>query len=134
MRISALLLVSVFLFAFQCNDEAFLENTYLERCHAEKETVKTVRNKQGIVSNYSPRDTTWVILSVPGDDRELFYDSQDVGVLCKLPDSLKIHGLNVIFSGDLKTYDGELEPVFPGHTMYYLSITSLTERVDSQIP
>ena len=93
-----------------------------------------MKNKPGIVSNYHfPRDTVWVILSAPGEN-EVFYDSQDVGVVCNFPDSLKIHGLNVTFSGDLKIYDGELKPLFPGDTLYHLLVTNIAHRVDVRIP
>ena len=64
---SILLWIPVFLFVFTCNDDVSLENAYPEPCHPEKETVKTVQNKQGIVSNYHfPRDTVWVILYCSG--------------------------------------------------------------------
>ena len=81
----------------------------------------------------SPVIPSGLYYTAPGDN-EVFYDSQDVGVVCNFPDSLKVHGLNVTFSGDLKVYDGELKPLFPGDTLYHLLITNIAHRVDDRMP
>lgn len=52
------------------------------------------------------------------------YDSQDIGIVCNLPDNFKIEGLKILFSGNYYKCE-EFTPLIPGQKYYYLELTKI---------
>jgi len=58
------------------------------------------------------------------------YDSQDIGIVCNLPDNFKTEDLKILFSGNYYKCE-EFTPLIPGQKYYYLELTkikSITEE------
>lgn len=54
------------------------------------------------------------------------YDSQDIGIACNLPDSFKIEGFEILFSGNYYPCNA-FSPSIPGQTYYFLDITKIKQ-------
>lgn len=58
------------------------------------------------------------------------YDSQNIGIVCNLPDNFKTENLKILFSGNYYKCE-EFTPLIPGQKYYYLELTkikSITEE------
>jgi len=53
------------------------------------------------------------------------YDSQDIGILCSVPENFKTDGLEVVFGADYYHYNGEELPEPAGVTYYYLELKKI---------
>ena len=92
-------------------------------CGESTKVLKSVAGQKGIVRYNSNEQKHTIVVTIPNT-----YDSQDIGVVCNLPDNLKIDGLSVTFDGDYRQYDKIPSVKVGGQTFYYLVISSLTFR------
>ncbi|MGV3561366.1 MAG: hypothetical protein ACO1O2_24630 [Larkinella arboricola] len=83
-------------------------------------TLKKVRDREGVIAFNSIENKYSINTHVAGT-----YDSQGIGFLCNLPDSLKQNGRLVHFDGHYYKYDEGRTPNVGGTTYYYLKITNL---------
>lgn len=100
-----------------------------EKCDPRKKTVKTATNTKAVVSVLDSRHPDiWVLVSEEGiiGSSHPTYDGPDIVVPCNLPDSLKVMGQKVLFSGELKPSCDDFEPGFS--IIYYSNLQSIKTR------
>lgn len=105
-----ILLSSLFLFS-GCEDDFF-------PCQLGKPIGK-VSNEKGIIWYNSSTQSYAVYYSVAGS-----YDTQLVGFICNITDSLRKDGLEITFSGNYYPYN-EKEPAIWGQEYYTLELTKI---------
>jgi len=90
-------------------------------CDSNRRTVMTVNDLTGRLS-YSNELEKWVINApIPGT-----IDGLRTGIICgDISGDLKIHGLSVIFSGELKDSNGYPKPQLGGQEIYYVRPTKM---------
>ena len=100
-----------------------------EKCDPRKKTVKTATNSKARISVLdSCHPDIWVLVSEEGiiGSKYPAYDGPDIVVPCNLPDSLKVMGRKVLFSGKLKPSCNDFEPGFS--IVYYTNLQSIKTR------
>ena len=87
-----------------------------EICDINRTTILVATDLVGQVG-YNKEMAKWVInVSIPGT-----YDGVRTCIVCgDIPGDLKIQGLSVVFSGDLKDSNGYPRPQLGGQEIYYV--------------
>ena len=102
-----LITVICFMSATSCNDDNIQDGQggcQYDGCDLRRQTIKIATNASGRISVLAKYPDIWAIVSeegIIGEDDPSF-DGPDIVVICSLPDSMKVIGLQVIFSGELK--------------------------------
>lgn len=87
------------------------------------QVIKTVKDQNGTV-RFNARENRYAIyVSIP-----ITYDSQDLGFVCHLPDSLRKEGLSIIFDGKYHTYEKDRLPPLGGQVYYYLTLDKVRRK------
>ncbi|MCE7042057.1 hypothetical protein [Dyadobacter sp. CY312] len=94
-----------------------------QECRSDEKMVKSVNNQNGIIFYHAGEEKYGISYGITGT-----YDSVDVGFLCEIPDSLQQTGLQVVFSGNLFSFDKKPPAILAGQTYYYLDVTDLKLR------
>lgn len=122
-------LIQLFLISsiFACKDDVQIQDgCQYNGCDLKRQTIKLADNAAGRINVLSKHPDTWVIVSeegIIGEDGPI-YDGPDIVVICNLPDSLKVIGLQVIFSGELKDSCGDFDTWVSKN--YYCSPSQIT--------
>lgn len=91
----------------------------LIRCDL-KNLVKTATQASGTIWFDSQAQAYAIFSGIDGT-----YDSQDIGVVCNLPDNYKKEGTKVVFNG--KYFENKsLTPQIPGQEYYNLELTKIS--------
>ena len=108
-EISTLSFLQYLLVAYQTLEPQGPNN--LADCEAPGAVVKTANDVQGRISVLdTAHPDLWVIVREQGiiGNPNPIYDGPDIILPCNLPDSLKRQDVNVLFSGELRQYQGSL--------------------------
>lgn len=90
-------------------------------CGVPNSSVKKVSGQAGKVYYNTYEKAYTIVVTIPGT-----FDSQDIGVLCNIPQELKTDGLSVKFDGEYRKYDKQPSVVIGGQKFYYLLLSKVT--------
>ncbi len=99
------ILILFMLLVLSCNNNV-KDSCEYTGCDPQRQTIKIAYEAKGRVEVFSQKfPDLWVIVSEEGiiGDNNAIFDGPDVVIICNLPDSMKIMGRKVIFSGELKS-------------------------------
>lgn len=105
----------------------------LADCEAPGAVIKTANQVRGRISVLdTAHPDLWVIVSEQGiiGNPNPIYDGPDIVLPCNLPDSLKRQDVNVLFSGELRQYQGLLTTWTS--TLYNSRLTAIKVRYGSK--
>jgi hypothetical protein len=88
-----------------------------------KDIIKIVKNTTGTIRYSTFEKAYLVVVIIPNT-----IDSQDIGVVCNLPSSLKSDGIVISFGGEYRKYDKQPIKIFGGQTFYYLKLTKIVKK------
>jgi len=85
--------------------------------------VKDVSDLEGTVWFNSSTNSYAIYVSIPGS-----YDSQDVGIVCNLPEKYQVDGLKIVFNGKYFIYEKDVLLTPSGQTYYYLELSNIRSK------
>ena len=127
-KLNLMMLFVGLLFCISCQDaELTLGEEGLD-CGSSSKVVKKVKNQEGRLLYSEAEKRHIIVVTVPNT-----IDSQDVGVICNVPEEIDTSNLNgsgmmVVFSGKYKTYDKTPAQMFGGDTYYYLIVDKIKTK------
>lgn len=83
--------------------------------------IKTSKNVEGTIWFNQSLNVYAIYIGISGT-----YDSQDVGIVCNLPDKYKVDGQKILFSGNYAKYDKDVAQKIPGQTFYIIELTKIS--------
>ncbi len=84
------------------------------------EKLHSAKEREGILHYNEDYQMAQISYHIPGS-----YDAVEIGILCEVPDELKLEYQKVIFNGDYYRYDGDELPLPAGSEPYYLNIRKI---------
>lgn len=92
----------------------------LESCNLSN-IIKTTSDTKGTMYFNSSLNSYAIYVGIEGT-----YDSQDVGIVCNLPEKYKVDGQKIIFSGNYSKYDKVVQQQIPGQTYYNIELIRIS--------
>lgn len=86
--------------------------------------IKTTPNVEGTIWFNSSLNSYAIYVGITGS-----YDSQDVGIVCNLPEKYKVDGQKITFSGNYAKYNKVIQQQIPGQTYYVIELNKIL-RID----
>lgn len=108
--------IGLLFFSGSCQKDSIIK---LTDCNLEN-IVKSVSNKKGTIWYDTQAQSYAVYTGVEGS-----FDSQIIGLICNLPDTSKVEGLKITFSGNYYNCE-EFTPLIPGQEYFYLELTKIS--------
>lgn len=97
--------------------------TTVSPCGSNNKLEKAVHDQPGIIRYDAEEKQYRIVVTIPNT-----IDSQDIGIVCQLPQMLQHDGLNVVFDGEYRHYDKTTKTMVGGQSFYYLTIRKLTSE------
>ena len=112
-----LIVISIIMMGSGCEKDQ--SNIDIKSCNLSN-MVKPASNLRGTVWFKSSINSYAIYVGVEGS-----YDSQDVGIVCNLPEKYQVDGLKIMFSGKYFKYEKDIFQQLPGQTYYILELSKI---------
>lgn len=113
-KLVTIVIMSIVIVGSGCKDEQLVSE--LETCNL-ADITKSTSDTQGTIWFNTSLNSYTVYVGIAGD-----YDTQDVGVVCNLPEKYKIDGLKIKFSANYSIYKDSIYQLIPGQKYYNLEL------------
>jgi hypothetical protein len=117
-KLVTIVVMSIIIMGSGCKDEQLVRE--LEPCEL-ADIIKSTSNTQGTIWFNTSLNSYTIYVGIAGD-----YDTQDVGVVCNLPEKYKIDGLKITFSANYSIYKDSIYQLIPGQKYYNLELIRIS--------
>ena len=119
-----IIFVTFFIMSSGCKKEQLISE--LASCNLSN-IIKSTSNTEGTIWFNTSQNSYAIYVGISGD-----YDTQDVGIVCNLPEKYKVDGQKIIFSANYSKYDKFVYQLIPGQTYYNLELISISKIDNSK--
>jgi dissimilatory sulfite reductase (desulfoviridin) alpha/beta subunit len=117
-KLVTIVVMSIIIMGSGCKDEQLVRE--LEPCEL-ADIIKSTSNTQGTIWFNTSLNSYTIYVGIAGD-----YDTQDVGVVCNLPEKYKIDGLKITFRANYSIYKDSIYQLIPGQKYYNLELIRIS--------
>ena len=117
-KIIALIITSIVIMGSGCKDDELISE--INSCKLTN-IIKTTTDLEGTIWFNSSLNSYAIYVGISGT-----YDTQDVGIVCNLPEKYKVDGQKIVFSGNYAKYDQVIPLKIPGQIFYVIELTKIS--------